>query len=782
MHRTKGLPAKSLGDSTFRMPTRLRTRLKARHGAEDLVKRALDHRQTTLQRIPPAPLPKMRQQESLTIINVCSCTDAQPPLRKQAVKLGKRPSMRPYVEIRQKISKKGADPMTNSQNPTTLPSTNILKDDHGGDQAQQIQPLNSDEDEGGESGITDILSLDQKHILFEGFTRVQELIRELSVTSGVNVEVIERLRLVRLKLEGASLPRSGNDWNTYASLFAQSPDTELARLEPGQRPEPGQQISPNIISLAYNRFKIDHGDKYREVLRVFRDIQMLKHVNVTEKDQSKMFKQYFSGRICRIMDVAATFGFHSSLEACTSTPSLDPDLSLSYQTSFAKDFYKEMLQTEPLVVQRVFRAHVQRQAAQTVIQSLRSNHHPDTGNQHVNHTNTEGAEKRVVQHLSVVDTKKVTEKEQKEVIHSYISGLLESVKITSTSKQTWTLLPELLATNRVSIVNWPHGAAFPTTYHNNKGLANLGKGLRLLYLSTIEDNPDTRLRIVSWCPWGKAEDTPIIQCAPVPAQGRAKCLYANEAELYNGPTSEEKGMQPAHVQMPMMGNPEDPPPASRKKKSKPKRTRSADRRGIDMARGHKHIVTLSGAKESRQGLPQNDFGNANLEELSRHQAQREEERGTGAKTMNARGSGSAGPNEYRARERVSGSKSTNNEVSMPLNQIPSRAHFTGSDTIFRSQLRAASTSSSASRNHSPYVVPDMHHPTDWVEGRNRHNRPLQSGLPPSHLIGSVSDGRYNGSLRMGRQYRDAAPDWRQSHYYAAPSFARFEHPDHPTSN
>lgn len=109
-------------------------------------------------------------------------------------------------------------------------------------------------------------------------------------------------------------------------------------------------------------------------------------------------------------------------------------------------------------------------------------------------------------------------------------------------------------------------------------------------------------------------------------------------------------MQPAHVQMPMMGNPEDPPPASLKKRSKPKRTGSTDRLGNDMARGHKHMVTLSGAKESRNPLPHNNFDDANLQELLRHQAHREK----GYKTTNAPGSGAAGPNEYRVGEGVSG--------------------------------------------------------------------------------------------------------------------------------
>lgn len=141
------------------------------------------------------------------------------------------------MEIRQKITKKRADPIISSQPSATLLSPNTLQDDHGVHHSQQVQPLNSDEDDRGESGITDTLSLDQKRIIFEGLGRVQELIREIGVTSGVNVEIIEHLRLCRLKLEGTSPPRSGNDWNTYASLFAQSPETELARLEPGQRPK-----------------------------------------------------------------------------------------------------------------------------------------------------------------------------------------------------------------------------------------------------------------------------------------------------------------------------------------------------------------------------------------------------------------------------------------------------------------------------------------------------------------------------------------------------------------
>jgi len=54
----------SLESSNFRMPTRLRTQLKARHGGEDLVKRALDRRQTIFERDPPAS-PQAQQQESL---------------------------------------------------------------------------------------------------------------------------------------------------------------------------------------------------------------------------------------------------------------------------------------------------------------------------------------------------------------------------------------------------------------------------------------------------------------------------------------------------------------------------------------------------------------------------------------------------------------------------------------------------------------------------------------------------------------------------------------------
>lgn len=48
---------------------------------------------------------------------------------------------------------------------------------------------------------------------------------------------------------------------------------------------------------------------------------MLKHVNMTEKEQSNMFKQYFSGRICRIVSSFSILFFF--LAAFSFSPWLD---------------------------------------------------------------------------------------------------------------------------------------------------------------------------------------------------------------------------------------------------------------------------------------------------------------------------------------------------------------------------------------------------------------------------------------------------------------------------
>jgi len=61
-------------------------------------------------------------------------------------------------------------------------------------------------------------------------------------------------------------------------------------------------------------------------------------------------------------------------------------------------------------------------------------------------------------------------------------------------------------------------------------------------------------------------------------------------------------VQPAYVQMPMMCNQEDPPPARRNKKGKRKQTHSMSGNGSNTARGRNHIVALSGVKESGRML------------------------------------------------------------------------------------------------------------------------------------------------------------------------------------
>jgi len=118
---------------------------------------------------------------------------------------------------------------------------------------------------------------------------------------------------------------------------------------------------------------------------------------------------------------------------------------------------------------------------------------------------------------------------------------------------------------------------------------------------------------------------------------------------------------------------------------------------------------------------------------------------------------------------------------LPLDQTPSRAYFTGLDSIPGSQLRTASTTLSGSRKHSPYALPDMHHRRNgvWVEDRERHDRPLLPGLYP-HSISGIGEGRYsfNGSLRS--QHRDDS-GWSQPYYDPPSSFARFDRYNYPAS-
>jgi len=101
------------------------------------------------------------------------------------------------VDIKQRVTaKRRASPGTNYGTTTTVSNAQlprIQEEERRSDHAQEVQSHNSDEDEVVESAITDALSAEQKRIVFDGIVRVQEAIRDISQTSGVNIEIIERL-------------------------------------------------------------------------------------------------------------------------------------------------------------------------------------------------------------------------------------------------------------------------------------------------------------------------------------------------------------------------------------------------------------------------------------------------------------------------------------------------------------------------------------------------------------------------------------------------------------
>ncbi|PPQ73069.1 hypothetical protein CVT24_001614 [Panaeolus cyanescens] len=370
-------------------------------------------------------------------------------------------------------------------------------------------------------------------------SQIRKLALEAAAQTGLTVSYI------MTQASDSSDTRSGNCWNTWQrGYFEQFREEELERLgiDPKDRPPAGSPVLPSIIKSAYKRFMSEHGSRGIEILRAWDAIQKFQDANMTVQQRVSHFKKE-TKKIKRLLDnLAASFNFQSALISVGGVVNQDQALCITHETSMADGFLQSLIANKDEEVFRgLFRSHVYGKAGQQYLEKMQNPTDPPPPAQPSCPQPEEAEETNKVPSSN---TESATRKIQEDAIRDCLENLFgpkSKMENHIHPRFLWRALGKELGkpSRRLTLLNWPEVAGFPTSNKSNKGLADLTSEKRsALYRAVKDEKFPLSKRRWDWAGNSTADNSPVIQCLPMKDQ-RALCLYADGRVARDGQTLKE---------------------------------------------------------------------------------------------------------------------------------------------------------------------------------------------------------------------------------------------------
>ncbi|PPR07288.1 hypothetical protein CVT24_010058 [Panaeolus cyanescens] len=410
----------------------------------------------------------------------------------------------------------------------------------------------SDDDEDDQAAGDDSLKLPggrpskAKEKIMAGYvTQIRKLASEAAAQTGLTVSYI---------MTQASDPRdtrSGNCWNTWQrGYFEQFREEELRRLgiDPNDRPSAGSPVHLSIMRRAYKRFMSEHGNRGKEILRAWDAIQKFQDANMTVQQRVSHFKKE-TKKIKRLLDnLAASFNFQSALISVGGVVNQDQALCITHETSMADGFLQSLIANKDEEVFRgLFQSHVYGKAGQQYLEKMQNTpDQPPPVEPSCPQPEEAKLSSEETNEVASSNAESATRKIQEDAIRDCLQNLFgpkSKMEKHIHPRFLWRALGKELGkpSRRLTLLNWPEVAGFPTSNTNNKGLADLTSEKRsALYRAVKDEKFPLSKRSWDWAgnSLATAENSPVIQCLPMKDQ-RALCLYADGTVARDGQTLEE---------------------------------------------------------------------------------------------------------------------------------------------------------------------------------------------------------------------------------------------------
>ncbi|PPQ84843.1 hypothetical protein CVT24_013342 [Panaeolus cyanescens] len=265
----------------------------------------------------------------------------------------------------------------------------------------------------------------------------------------------------------------------------------------------GKPVSPAIVAHAYKRFIKQHGNKGKQILHAWNELQKFQALNITVQQHLTIFNRE-TKKIKQMLDNLATvYNFQSTLIFTGGVVNQDQDWCTTHQMPMSEGFLQLLIKSkDEEVIQASFKA-ISEVGKQYLAMQVNNNLDParqqgtsPNSSSKTSALKTTQAAKDLSENLQAKEstpgrTESATKMEQEEAICNCILNLFgtpSGMKFHIHKCYCWRALGKELAkpTCQLILLNWPEKVGFPHQ-KGNKGIAELTVNQWTAFCKAVHD-------------------------------------------------------------------------------------------------------------------------------------------------------------------------------------------------------------------------------------------------------------------------------------------------------